>query len=58
MTINIPDNLSTPEAIEYAIRAQVAQAEYERSLREQVQNERRAERLRLFAEGRGLVAAA
>ena len=57
MTINIPDNLTTPEAIEHAIRAQVVEQQNRRARREQMQRERRAERLRLFIKTRRLAAA-
>jgi hypothetical protein len=57
MTINIPDNLTTAEAIEYAIRAQVVEAANRCAMREQMQRERQAERLRLFMATRALAAA-
>jgi hypothetical protein len=52
VTINIPDNLTSPEAVEYAIRAAIAQKAYEHQLREEIRVHRQRQVLREIAQAR------
>ena len=53
MTINIPDNLTVPEAVEYAIRAAIAQKAYENQLREELRDHRQRQVLSEIAQAPG-----